>query len=294
MAGRKYHERIQVGTQKPVVIGEETEEIVGGPMAEHHGKKKEKEKKKKVEEEIKAKKFQKEKTKAADEIEEKEEAKTEEKAEEKEAPKKKVKVGKAHARSKRYQAVNALIDHAKKYNLVEALDLVKKTSLTKFDGNVEVHIRLLSKIGKPEILRGMLKYPHSTGKSVKIVILDEKRASEIEKRGKAEADIYITTPEMMPKIAKLAKILGPKGKMPNPKSGTINANPEKVKAELEGGQVEYKSDQYGNIHQIIGKVSADSKKLEENFNALMYVIPKERIISITICATMGPGMKVQS
>ena len=98
----------------------------------------------------------------------------------------------------------------------------------------------------------------------------------------------------MPKIAKLAKILGPKGKMPNPKSGTISDNPEKVQKELEAGQVEYKSDQYGNIHQIIGKVSADSKKLEENFSALLYVLPKEKIASITICATMGPGVKVQS
>jgi len=290
-----------MGTQKPVVIGEEPEEIAGGPIAEHHGKKKEKEKKKKVEEEIKAKKFQKEKTKAvekektkaAQEVEEKEETKTEEKAEEKAKPNKKVKVGKAKIRSKKYQEINALIDHAKKYDLAEALELVKKTSLTKFDGNVEVHVRLLSKTGKPEILRGMLKYPNPTGKTIKAVIIDEKVASEIEKTGKAQADIYITTPEMMPKIAKLAKILGPKGKMPNPKSGTIADNPEKVQKELEAGQVEYKSDQYGNIHQVIGKVSADSKKLEENFNALLYILPKERITSVTICATMGPGIKAQ-
>jgi len=299
-----------MGTQKPVVIGEKPEEIVGGPIAEHHGKKsKIKDQKSKIKEKIKEGKFQQEKAEISEEIVElekkasapaKQEAKSADlsaealaKAEEKAKPKKKVKVGKTRVRSKKYQAASALIDHAQKYNLVEALDLVKKTTLTKFDGNVEVHIRLLSKTGKPEIFRGMIKYPHTTGKSVKIVILDEKVALEIEKTGKAEADIYVTTPAMMPKIAKLAKILGPKGKMPNPKSGTVTDNPEKVQKELASGQVEYKSDQYGNIHQIIGKVSVDSKKLEENFMALISALPRDRITSASLCATMGPGIKVQ-
>lgn len=291
-----------MGTQRPVIIGEEISEDLGGPIAEHHGKKKLKVKsafrhsKLKVEEKIKEGKFKKEEitevSKPVD-LPAQKSAKAGAEGEAREAPKKKVKVGKAKVRSKKYQAVNALIDHAQKYNLVEALDLVKKTSLTKFDGNVEVHIRILGKSGKPENIRGMLKYPHATGKSIKVVILDEKIAAEIEKTGKADADIYVTTPEMMSKIAKLAKILGPKSKMPNPKSGTISDNPEKTKKELEGGQVEYKSDSYGNIHQIIGKVSSASKMLEENFNALLYVLPKEKITSITICATMGPGIKVQ-
>jgi len=282
-----------MGTQKPVVIGESPEEVVGGPIAEHHGKKKEQDKKKKVEEKIKEKKFEKDKTKVVEEVEKKEEVKIEEKAEEKEAPKKKVKVGKAKIRSKKYQKASTLIDRAKKYDIVEAFELVKKTSLTNFNGNVEVHLRLLSRTGKPENIRGMLKYPNSTGQSIKIVILDEKIASEIEKTLKADADIYIASPELMPKIAKLAKILGPKGKMPNPKSGTITENPEKTKKELEAGQAEYKSDSYGNIHQVIGKVSNDNKKLEENFRALLAVLPSDRITGISICATMGPGIKVQ-
>ena len=284
-----------MGTQKAVVIGQEPEEIIGGPIAEHHGKKKEKEKKKKVEEEIKKKKFDKDKSEVLEEqIEEEKKASAPAKQEAKSRPESVgEKQGKAKVRSKKYQEVNALIDHEKKYNLAEALELVKKTSFSKFDGNVEVHVRIIPKSGKPENIRGLLKYPNPTGKTIKAVIIDEKVAAEIEKTGKADADIYIATAEMMPKIAKLAKILGPKGKMPNPKSGTITADPEKVKKELEGGQLEYKTDSYGNIHQIIGKVSAESKKLDENFNALLYVLPKEKIVSVTICATMGPGIKVQ-
>jgi len=125
------------------------------------------------------------------------------------------------------------------------------------------------------------------------VVIDEKEAAKIEKTGKAEADIYLATPALMPKIAHLAKILGPKGKMPNPKSGTITDDPKKTQKELEAGQVEYKTDSFGNIHQAIGKVSADKRILEENFRALLEVLPKERIVNITLCATMGPGVKVQ-
>ncbi len=266
--------------------------MTGGPIAEHHGKKKSKIKnqKSKIEERIKEKKFKKEEQEVVEEPIEKEKKASEAKSRPESVG---IKVGKAKVRSKKYQEVYNLIDHNKKYASDEAIELVKKTSLSKFDGNIEVHIRILSKVGKPEQLRGLLKYPHSTGKSVKVVVLDEKIAAEIEKTGKAEADIYLATPVLMPKIAKLAKILGPKGKMPNPKSGTITENPNKTKKELEDGQVEYKTDSYGNIHQIIGKVSADKKILEENFRSLLAVVPSDKIVSITCCATMGPGIKVQ-
>ncbi|MBM2820932.1 MAG: rplA [Candidatus Berkelbacteria bacterium] len=281
-----------MGTQKPVVIGETNEEVIGGPIAKHHGKGKEKVKSKKgkVEEKIKEEKFKKDhKVEELSEMED-----TQDNPEGvKEEPKKKEKQGKARIRSKKYKEVYALIDQTKKYDVSEAFALVKKTSLTKFDGNVEVHIRVLGKSGKPEILRGMFKYPHSTGKSINAIILDEKLVLEIEKNQKAEADLYIATPEMMPKIARLAKILGPKGKMPNPKNGTITNDPEKTKKELASGQVEYKTDKYGNIHQVIGKVSAEEKVLEEYYKALLSVIPSEKIVNLTICATMGPGIKVQ-
>ena len=279
-----------MGTQRPVVIGEVPEEL-GGPIAEHHGKKKDKEKtkKEKVEEKVKEAKFGKEKV-AEEQIGKAERSKPEEA---KEKPKKKIKQGKAKVRSQKYQNALALINPQKQYSFVEAIDLVKKTSLSSFDGNVEAHIRLLGKSGKPEQIRGLLKYPHVTGRKVTVATLDDKTIKEIEKTGQAPADIYLATPAMMPKVAKLAKILGPKGKMPNPKAGTITDNPEKTKAELESGQTEYKTDSYGNIHQVIGKVSGKSEELEKNLKALLDVLPAEKLVSITLCATMGPGIKVQ-
>lgn len=280
-----------MGTQRPVVIGEAPEDLVGGPIAEHHGKKKEKgkSKKEKVEEKIKAEKFKKEEVVKEKEVEEEKKETSETK--EKESSKKVI-VGKVKVRSKKYKEVLNLIDHHKIYDVKEGIELVKKTSLTRFDGNVEVHIRLLSKTDKPENVRGTLKYPHATGKKINVVILDEKEIDKIEKTKKTDFDIAIATPAMMPKVGKLAKILGPKGKMPNPKSGTVTDDPEKTKKELESGLSEYKTDSYGIVHQVIGKVSADEKVLEENYQALLAVLPKEKIVTAHICATIGPSVKV--
>ena len=259
--------------------------------AEHHGKAKEKEKKQKekIEDKIKEKKFEKKDTQVGKEIveEKKEETK------EKKPTVKKEKVGKTKIRSKKYQAAVALFDRNKKYQISEAIELIKKTSYTGFDGNVEIHMHLIGKSGKPEQVRGLIQYPHPTGKKINVEILDEKVIAEIEKTKKAPSDIYLTTPKLMPQVAKLAKILGPKGKMPNPKSGTIVEDPDAAKKELSGGKVEYKTDEFGNIHQVIGKVSADATVLEENFQALLSVLPIEKIVSVTVCATMGPGIKVQ-
>ena len=289
MAKQNLDELIEA-SEKAVEKGEGLDVI----EAEHHGKAKEKEKKQKekIEEKIKEKKFEKE-IKVEEKVEKKvEEKKEKSKTEEKVETKKKEKLGKVKIRSKKYQQALTLIDKNRKYEIAEAMDLVKKTSYTDFDGNVEVHIRLLGKSGKPEQVRGLLQYPHPTGKKVNIAILDEKTIAEIEKTKKAPADIYLTVPALMPQVAKLAKILGPKGKMPNPKSGTIVENPEAAKKEMSGGKVEYKTDTYGNIHQVIGKVSADKKLLEENYEMLLSVLPIEKIVSITTCATMGPGIKV--
>lgn len=289
-----------MGTQKPVkkydenLLKGELPADIGLPVAEHHGKKKEKAKKTKVEEKIKEEKFKKPSVAEAMEgKEEKTSVPVEKQKVKSTAVKDEGRIGKAKIRSQKYQQAKALIDRTKKYHITEALDLVKKISLTKFNGNIEVHIRLLGKSGKPEQLRGLLNYPHPTGKKINVVILDEKAIGEIEKIGKAEADIYLASSAIMPKVTKLAKILGPKGKMPNPKSGTITDNPEKTKKELEAGQVEYKTDSYGIIHQVIGKVTTDNKKLEENLKVLLDVIPADKIVSITLCATMGPGIKVQ-
>ena len=260
-----------MGTQRPVVIGEELSEDLGGPIAEHHGKKKEKgkSKKEKIAEEIKDKKFQPKEEKIEKEPEKavrKEEPVEKEEKEEKQV--KKTKAGKAKIRSKKYQENAPLVDQQKKYEIGEALELVKKTSISKFDGKIEVHIRLLSKTGKPENIRGILKYPHPIGKAIRVVILDEKMIEAIGKSKKTDFDIALATPGMMAKVAKLAKILGPKGKMPNPKSGTVTENPAKTKKELKEGMTEYKTDSYGIIHQVVGKVSDDSRTLGENQRTL--------------------------
>ncbi|KKQ18103.1 MAG: 50S ribosomal protein L1 [Berkelbacteria bacterium GW2011_GWB1_38_5] len=277
-----------MGTQRPVVIGEELTEELGGPISEHHGKKKEeKSKKKDVQEQIKEARYKKN-----EEMEDKETV--EAKSTEGDILKpKKVKIGKAKTRSKKYKEAHELIDPKKIYDFSEAVELVKKTSLSKFDGNVELHARLLAKNGKPETLRGTLKYPHLTGKKITVIILDEAKIAEILETKKIDFDIALATPALMAQVGKLARILGPKGKMPNPKSGTITADPEKTKKELEEGMTEYKTDSYGIIHQIIGKVSADPKILEENFRAILAVLPKEKITSLHICATIGPSVKVK-
>ena len=268
---------------------------LGEIETEHHGRvKPETTKKHDVEEEIKQARMEKneasEASDAEDEIvEEKADTKTKE---EKTKKTKKTKKGKAKVRGAKYIKALDLVDRNKKYDIADALELVKKTSLTKFDGNVEIHIRLQGKSGKPEQIRGMIQYPFATGKKTTVVILNDAMIEEISKTGQAPADIYLTTPADMPKVARLAKILGPKGKMPNPKSGTITADPEKTQKELEGGRLEYKTDSYGIIHQIIGKVSAKDDELAQNFKAILAVLPLERITSLNLCATMGPSIKV--
>jgi large subunit ribosomal protein L1 len=284
--------------EEKIEKGEELDSI----ESDHHGKAKpESTKKHDVAEEIKKAKMEantsgeneEAQDSGVDQAEESgKESSVKDKAGEKSEKKKKAKKGKSRVRGAKYIKALELVERNKKYDVDEALELVKKTSLTKFDGNVEVHVRLLGKSGKPEQIRGMLQYPNSTGKQVKVVILDDKTIEEITKTQKIDADIYLTTPADMPKVAKLAKILGPKGKMPSPKSGTITEDPEKTKAELSGGKTEYKTDSYGIIHQIIGKVSMDSKALEENYKMLISVVPAEKIVSINLCATMGPGIRV--
>lgn len=272
-------------------------ESLGEFEVDHHGKAKEepKEKVKVKKEKVKTEKpaTQEGVTEEREEKSEKtEETSKEDKKEEKKPVKKAAKKEKK-VRSKKYADAVAQIDKNKKYDLKEAIELVKKTTLTSFDGNVEVHVRILSKTGKPEQLRGLLNYPYSTGKKTKVVILDDTMIDGIAKTSKIDFDICLATPAQMSKVAKLAKILGPKGKMPNPKAGTVTENPEKTKADLEGGQVEYKTDSYGIIHQVVGKVSAKAEELEENFKTLLNSLPVEKIKSITMCATMGPGIKVE-
>jgi large subunit ribosomal protein L1 len=199
-------------------------------------------------------------------------------------------------RSKKYQEKRLLVDKNVFYNLKDALELIKNTSYTKFDASVEMHIKLnppKNKKIKQEQVRGMLQLVHSTGKEPNVVILDEALVEQILKDKKTSYDILIATPDMMPKIARLAKILGPQGKMPNPKTGTVTADPQKAIAEIKSGRAEYKSDNTGNIHLMFGKVSFDTEKLEENYKAVASAVGLNKISRISLSATMGPGVKVK-
>lgn len=195
-------------------------------------------------------------------------------------------------RSQRYLASRALTDRQKFYPLEEALDLVKKTSTVKFDGSVEVHLVIDQKKNEKESLRGLVVLPHGIGKEPRVVILDQKKLEEIAKTKKADFDIALAKPDLMGEVNKIAKILGPLGKMPNPKSGTITEEPAKTLAEIKKGKMEYRSDEYGIVHMMLGKVSWETKKLAENYRALLAVLPAGKLKSIYLSSTMGPSVKV--
>lgn len=210
-------------------------------------------------------------------------------------------VGKApeqkKTRSKRYLSLSEKIEKGKKYSIDEAIELAKLTSNTKFEGSIELHIKISEKKGKKkgidELARGIFHLPNGLGKSLKVVVLDENMVDQIFKTKKADFDVALATPALMPKLGKVAKILGPKGKMPNPKVGTVTDEPEKIKAEIEKGRVEYKVDSSNVIHQMIGKVGWEDVKIRENMMAVLTSLPKNRIQSIALSSTMGPGVKVE-
>lgn len=199
---------------------------------------------------------------------------------------------KVHVRSKKYQEAAALVDRSKLYSLPDAVELVKKTSVTKFDGTVELHLNLNPLIlGEKKDFRTGVSLPHGTGKEVKVVIADEKVLADVE-AGKINFDILVAHPSMMPKLAKVARILGPKGLMPNPKTGTVTPDPEKRAKELSSGQVNIKTEP-GNpiIHMPVGKVSFASSDIAENIQAVLTVLGN-KVSRVTLSSTMGPGVKV--
>jgi large subunit ribosomal protein L1 len=203
-------------------------------------------------------------------------------------------VKQAKSRSKKYQAAKAQVEPGKLYPLAEALTLVKKVSVSKFDGSVEVHLKLIKKKGKSstESPKGIFHLPHGTGKMKKIIVLDEAKIEEIAKTKKIDFDIALADPTLMPKIGKIAKILGPKGKMPDPKAGTITNDPKKVIDEINAGKVEYRIDSQNQVHQIVGKVSWEDEKLLENIRAVLSSFPKTRLESTYLSASISPSVAV--
>lgn len=220
---------------------------------------------------------------------------------------------------KKYVEASKKLDKAKLYSCEEAAKLVKETSITKFDSTVEVAIKLNIDAKKSDQqLRGSLKLPNGTGKSKTILVLakgsqateaknagadfvgDVDMIEKIEKENWFDYDVIVATPEMMPLLGKVGKLLGPKGLMPNPKTGTVTPNVAKAIEDIKSGMVAFKNDAYGNVHMIIGKVSFDAKKIAENLDFAIKSIAKQKpstvkgqfIQNITVSSTMGPGIKV--
>lgn len=198
------------------------------------------------------------------------------------------------ARSKRYKELAGMVDRTKLYPLPEAVALVKKTSLTKFDGTVELHVNLNpASLGDQKgDFRGTVSLPHGKGREIRVAIAGDAMLSKVE-AGIIDFDLLVAHPSMMPKLAKVARILGPKGLMPNPKNGTVTDNPEKRAKELSHGQVNFKAEP-GNpiVHLAVGKVSFEDKKLVENIDAILSSIGRGKILRATLTPTMGPGVKL--
>ena len=224
-------------------------------------------------------------------------------------------------KSKKYIEASKKIEKAKLYTKEEAIKLVKDTSYSKFDGSVELAMRLNLDTKKAEQqLRGALVLPNGTGKSSKVLVIakgehataakeagadyvgDADMLEKIEKENWFDFDTIIATPDMMPALGKLGKVLGPKGLMPNPKTGTVTMDTAKAVTEVKKGRVEYRTDTYGNVHAIIGKVSFTEKQLLENLEAFVNLIVKSKpsvvkgtyIKNISIASTMGPGIKIDA
>lgn len=208
--------------------------------------------------------------------------------------KKAVRQIKARVHSRRYRELREIVDKTKSYNTKDAIKLIIKTSNIKFDGTVETHINInpatLPK-DKPS-LQGTVNLPHGTGKKRIIAIADDSVLKQIE-TGKINFDVLVAHPSQMPKLAKFAKLLGPRGLMPNPKNGTVTQDPEKRAQELEGGELTWKTEpDHPVIHQALGKVSFGQDKIEANLKAFVTSVSTGKIAKLTLSSTMGPGIKV--
>lgn len=222
-------------------------------------------------------------------------------------------------RSKRYLEIRKLVDRSKIYDPVEALELVKQTAKAKFDETVEVHMKMgVDSRHADQQVRGAVVLPHGTGKAVKVLVFAKgDKAKEAEEAGADfvgaedlvakiqnenwfDYDVVVATPDMMGVVGRLGKILGPKGLMPNPKSGTVTMDVAKAIAEIKAGKIEYRLDRENNIRCPIGKASFTVEQLKDNFATLMEAIIKAKpaaakgqyIRSVVIASTMGPGIKV--
>ncbi len=222
--------------------------------------------------------------------------------------------------SKRMKEAAAKIDKHKVYPLDEAFALVKETSVVKFDASVEVHVRMGIDPKKSEQqIRSTVALPHGTGKTKTVAafvgtndedaaknagadfIYGEEDIKKIKDTGKIDFEVAVATAEMMPKLAGAARVLGPKGLMPNPKTGTVDKDIARVIKEMKGGKVAFKNDDTANIHQVIGKVSFDTEKLKENLAAFLDALKKVKpssakgtyLKAVYLTSSMGPSVRVE-
>ncbi|SET72873.1 LSU ribosomal protein L1P [Oceanobacillus limi] len=223
-------------------------------------------------------------------------------------------------RGKNYQEAAKLVDRSKAYDIKEAVTLLKETAKAKFDETVEVAFRLgVDPKKADQQIRGAMVLPHGTGKTQRVLVFakgdkvkeaeaagadyvgDQELINKIN-QGWFEFDVIVATPDMMAEVGKLGRVLGPKGLMPNPKTGTVTFEVEKAVQEIKAGKVEYRVDKQSNIHVPIGKISFDNEKLVENFEALADTIVKAKpqaskgtyLRNISVTSTMGPGIKIDT
>jgi large subunit ribosomal protein L1 len=219
---------------------------------------------------------------------------------------------------KRYKAAAGKRDGARNYGLREALELVKQTASAKFDESVDAAVRLnVDPRHADQIVRGTVNLPHGTGKKIRVLVIAEgDKAREAEEAGAdfvgtdfigkiqqgwLEFDAVVATPDTMRDVGKLGRILGPRGLMPTPKSGTVTMDVGKAVRELKAGRIEFRVDRTGNVHAPIGKASFDLDKLEENFQGFMDAVLRARpaaakggyVEGVTVSSTMGPGLKIE-
>ncbi|MBM5789779.1 50S ribosomal protein L1, partial [Candidatus Parcubacteria bacterium] len=217
--------------------------------------------------------------------------------------------------SKRFEEAKKLVDNTKTYSVDEAVALVKKTATAKYDEAVELHARLgINPSKSDQQVRGTISLPHGVGKTKRVaafvepakeaeakeagadIVGGEELIEKIAQKGAADFDVAVATPAMMPKIAKLAKLLGPRGLMPNPKTDTVGPNVTRMVSEQKAGKQSFKNDATGNIHQVFGRASFSEDQLKENFKALVEAIKRLKppaskgiyLKSATISSTVGP------